>query len=360
LLSRKLPIKQALMSATRAVEVRIGAFLLLALGVAAAFIAVLGHVAWPGGNEVCADFAYLGGLEEGAPVKISGVHVGQVRRVSLLVHSTTPPPAKPVAALGRNSTPLVRACMTLETSVAPLITDGTAFAVASQGMIGEAYIEVEPHAGGLLTSDKPVRGVDAPRLHVMTLQVAALMNAAGDFLKPSDPQQPQAVGKAVISLLGTVNGLLTERRPAILAALDDMAAASADFRQVAAGLKTGVGDGQALKGLVEQTRDAVGVVQREVPPVAARSSQALATLQALGDKANRAMDANALDGIMHDTKAAAQHLEQLSADAERVMKGVRRGEGTLGGFVQDPQLYDDVKELLRDVKQHPWKFLWRD
>jgi len=348
------------MSTASRLEVRVGAFLLLGLAVTVGFVVVLGHVSWGRGNEVCADFAYLGGLEAGAPVKISGVHVGQVQRVSLLEPSTTPPPAKPVDSLGRTSTPWVRACMSLDERIAPLVTDATVFAVATQGVIGESYVEVEPHAGTVLAGDKVVRGVDAPRLHVMALQVAALMNVAGDLFKPADPQQPQAMGKAVVSLLGTMNGLLSDRRVAILAALDNVAAASADFRQVAAGIKAAVGDGAALHDLVDQTRGAATMMQREVPPVAARSTQALATLQALGDKANRALDANALDRILNDTKATAQHMEQATADAQVLMKSVRRGEGTLGAFAQDPQLYDDVKELLRDVKQHPWKFLWRD
>jgi len=61
-----------------------------------------------------------------------------------------------------------------------------------------------------------------------------------------------------------------------------------------------------------------------------------------------------------DSRRAVKNLEQTSTDARLVLKTIRRGEGTIGGLVQDPQVYDDLKEMLRDLKRNPWKFLWRD
>jgi phospholipid/cholesterol/gamma-HCH transport system substrate-binding protein len=51
---------------------------------------------------------------------------------------------------------------------------------------------------------------------------------------------------------------------------------------------------------------------------------------------------------------------QTVADVQAMVHNVRRGEGTLGGFVNDAQIYDDVKELMRDLRRNPWKFFWRD
>ena len=31
-----------------------------------------------------------------------------------------------------------------------------------------------------------------------------------------------------------------------------------------------------------------------------------------------------------------------------------------GGMVTDPQVYDDMKDLLRDLKKNPWKLMWRE
>jgi phospholipid/cholesterol/gamma-HCH transport system substrate-binding protein len=37
-----------------------------------------------------------------------------------------------------------------------------------------------------------------------------------------------------------------------------------------------------------------------------------------------------------------------------------RGEGTVGALLQDEEVYDDLKELIRDLKRHPWKLIWED
>jgi phospholipid/cholesterol/gamma-HCH transport system substrate-binding protein len=39
---------------------------------------------------------------------------------------------------------------------------------------------------------------------------------------------------------------------------------------------------------------------------------------------------------------------------------VRKGKGTAGALLVDPQIYDDLKELVRDLKRNPWKFFWKE
>ena len=39
---------------------------------------------------------------------------------------------------------------------------------------------------------------------------------------------------------------------------------------------------------------------------------------------------------------------------------VRHGKGTAGALLVEPQIYDDLKELARDLKRNPWKFFWKE
>jgi phospholipid/cholesterol/gamma-HCH transport system substrate-binding protein len=39
---------------------------------------------------------------------------------------------------------------------------------------------------------------------------------------------------------------------------------------------------------------------------------------------------------------------------------VKRGKGTVGALMTDQQVYDDLKELTRDLKRNPWKFFWKE
>ena len=59
-------------------------------------------------------------------------------------------------------------------------------------------------------------------------------------------------------------------------------------------------------------------------------------------------------------EAAGARLEEVAGRADRILAKVEAGEGTLGGLANDPVVYQDLKALLTDLKQHPWKLLWKD
>jgi phospholipid/cholesterol/gamma-HCH transport system substrate-binding protein len=50
----------------------------------------------------------------------------------------------------------------------------------------------------------------------------------------------------------------------------------------------------------------------------------------------------------------------MTSDASEILSHVKRGKGTVGAVVMDEQLYDDLQELVRDLKHNPWKFFWRE
>jgi phospholipid/cholesterol/gamma-HCH transport system substrate-binding protein len=47
-------------------------------------------------------------------------------------------------------------------------------------------------------------------------------------------------------------------------------------------------------------------------------------------------------------------------DAQKLSGGVREGKGTLGALLSDQDLYDDLRELLADLRRHPWKVIWKE
>jgi phospholipid/cholesterol/gamma-HCH transport system substrate-binding protein len=42
-----------------------------------------------------------------------------------------------------------------------------------------------------------------------------------------------------------------------------------------------------------------------------------------------------------------------------LVERVKSGKGTVGALVMDEALYDDLQEMLRDLKHNPWKFFWK-
>ena len=63
--------------------------------------------------------------------------------------------------------------------------------------------------------------------------------------------------------------------------------------------------------------------------------------------------------ITRDLAEAATLAKGAAKDAAAVTGQVRQGKGTLGALAMDEAVYDDLQELLRDLKHNPWKFFWR-
>ena len=53
--------------------------------------------------------------------------------------------------------------------------------------------------------------------------------------------------------------------------------------------------------------------------------------------------------------------EYLAArDVNDLVTHVKKGQGTVGALVMDEAVYDDIQELLRDLKHNPWKLFWKE
>ena len=64
--------------------------------------------------------------------------------------------------------------------------------------------------------------------------------------------------------------------------------------------------------------------------------------------------------ITRDAADAAGRGALAARDAQELVSHVRQGKGTVGAFVMDEAVYDDVQEMLRDLKHNPWKLFWRE
>ena len=63
---------------------------------------------------------------------------------------------------------------------------------------------------------------------------------------------------------------------------------------------------------------------------------------------------------LHDVRSLASRADHIASDAQRVTTHIRQGRGTVGALLMDEEVYDDLQELVRDLKHNPWKFFWRE
>jgi phospholipid/cholesterol/gamma-HCH transport system substrate-binding protein len=318
----------------RRAKLKIGLFVLLGVVLFSGFVIVLGNVSLYGGTPLVLYAHDSVGLKVRAPVRVLGIPVGLVREVGLVARDI------PL----RDDVPYpIRVDLTIRDEHVALLRQGARFAIEPSTILGEKIVAIDP--------GRP----DAPPL---------------DLSQPVWAEPPggldAAMGKA---------SKLADRLDATLA--------KTDVFEKASDLLTKVGDAvERLTGRAETTLSEVdatlqearqALVAADVPALRARVDVTLTKLDTALDGVNRQVPALSGDAraLLSDARAATADLRDLAgrlggkADGalghlERVLASLDQGDGLAAQLLRDREIYYDLKELVRDLKQHPWKVLWKD
>lgn len=141
----------------------VGLFVLAGLGALAYLALQVGGIEGQGegGLEVSAEFAEIGGLKVRAPVVISGVKVGRVKRVEL--------------------TPELRARVVLDVDARFELPVDTSAAIRTEGLLGQQFVALEPGA-----EDALLKNGDTIAYAESALSIERLI---GDFVHGSDLEE---------------------------------------------------------------------------------------------------------------------------------------------------------------------------
>lgn len=343
-------------------ETRVGFFVLSGVAILVAFLLILGDFSFKSTKNHYVDFGFSGGLQIGAPVKISGIKIGRVEAMSLIGANTSPRAAKVTGSLGQIAPPMVRVTLAINEEAVNLFTTNAKLAVGTEGLIGEPYLELMPGSpsDAVVPPGTPIRGVDAVKFHVMFVQAAAVLQAIGGFVGVEDDLGLDEVGKAAASLLTTLNHLIGDRKDILSKGLGDLASSAGDLRAILQEVKGFVTTGAPLDTALADGQASLTMVRKELPALLKMAKASLSSVQGLSDKANSAISEQLVQEIVNSLRETTKQVEQLTKDVQSMVTTMKRGQGTIGGLVQDPQIYDDTKELMRDIKRNPWKVLWRD
>jgi phospholipid/cholesterol/gamma-HCH transport system substrate-binding protein len=61
-----------------------------------------------------------------------------------------------------------------------------------------------------------------------------------------------------------------------------------------------------------------------------------------------------------DVMELASRANAAAADAQEIVAHIKKGSGSVGALVMDEEVYDDLQEMVRDLKHNPWKLFWRE
>ena len=141
----------------RSMEMKVGALMVTSLVLLVGFIVLMGGLSLQPTFRVFVDFDDPGGLQSGAPVRISGVRVGRITAIEFRGGDKDErgKPVKPI-----------RVIASIESQHKKALHDDAIFFVTSQGLLGEMHLAVDPgsHKRPLLEDGAVVDGVSPPRL----------------------------------------------------------------------------------------------------------------------------------------------------------------------------------------------------
>ncbi|MFI5288115.1 MAG: MlaD family protein [Polyangia bacterium] len=335
----------------KSLEVKVGALVVFSLALLAGFVVLLGNFSLRGGYLINVDFNFSGNIQSGAAVKISGIKVGKVEEVRFLGGKEDPKTHKRV---------YVRVVAWVEDRVKDAIRDNAEFFVNTQGVLGEQYLEIQPGTFDHppLDVSQPIVGVDPPRTDLIVARLYEFLDSVTSILR-DDKDVIRDFLKSGASVVRTLDGILKENQSEIGKLLTNVDGLTREGSALLASIRAGVGDSSQLRNTLANIEALSGSIRRQIDPLLAKAGKALDGVDnvtsAIGPNEKKKL-VQALD----DLASVGQKADRIAADAEVVMTKIKEGKGTAGALLVDEQIYDDLKELVRDLKRNPWKFFWKE
>lgn len=239
------------------------------------------------------------------------------------------------------------------------LREDAAVTVATIGPLGEPYLEVYTGSKEApFEKGRPIRGLDAPRLDMVSNRLANFLESAGRVLD-EDPRALSTLVNGISGLARSADGVLTENRGGLKQIVGELSAAAKDLRALSESARRTLEPGSKGARLIEDAAESASLVRRDLPQLSKEAAVALGGLAALSGGFTKE-DGQKLKSAIDRYAAAGQKLEQLADRGDRILAKLEAGEGTAGATLKDKQLYDDLRSLVSDLRKHPWKMLWKD
>jgi len=334
----------------RSVEVRVGALILLAAGLVLGFVVVLGGVTFQPTYTVYVVFENPGGLTAGAPVRISGLKVGRVEELEFRGGL----PGRPGEPEG-----LIRAVTKIERRYQGAIHDDARFSVSTQSVLGEMFLAVDPgsRTRPVLADGASVQGISPPRLDLLLSEGYELLRGAYRGLSQKE------VNETVSSLhktLGLTAELLEKNGPRFERIAQNVETLSGEAVVTLKAARERYVDGPQVARIINNVERSSDVVARDLEPLLANTKGVVADAQKITRAVAGERELSRIQTLAEDASATMAGAKALVTDARGMMAHVKRGRGTAGALVMDEALYDDLSELVRDLKHNPWKLIWKE
>jgi phospholipid/cholesterol/gamma-HCH transport system substrate-binding protein len=341
-------------------KIKVGALIVVSVTLLVGFVVLLGSFSVGEKRVLYLEFTDSGSVLSGAPVKIAGVRAGRVESVEFLVERDA---RKSKARRPGEPRINVRLTITVDVKMAAAVREDSEFYITTQGVLGEKYVEIVPGSDGSPAwgEDSFVRGHDPPRLDLLFAKADSILGQFEELLGGDSVDIGELLG-ALTRLTKNLDRFMNDHRERLDRMMVNLDASVADVRVTLAGVRTAVGDGTDMQATIAHARRLAEGLARDAPPLTAQAKKTLANADASLTELSGMLLAHRadIDAALSDLPAITRRAKDVARDTAAITAGLTKGQGTVGQLLTDRELYDDLKEMLRDLKRHPWKMLWKE
>ncbi|HEY3817079.1 MAG TPA: MlaD family protein [Polyangiaceae bacterium] len=340
------------MAQERSIEVKVGALILVSMVILGAFILVMGGLSFEKTYTVYVDFDNPGGLQSGAAVRIAGVKVGSVKELEFQGGKIDPKSGRRV---------LVRAKVAIEQRVKDAIHDDADFYVTTQGVLGEQFMAIEPGSieRPVLPEGATVKGIDPPRIDLFLAKAYELLDVTVNGIK-NNRELLSSIATNTASLLKGLNVVVTENKDRIDRIVANVEEMTTEAKLLTHDARVNYVDSPKLLRTVDNIDKLTTQIQGDTGPMLKDAREALANLNRVSATVGDPQQQEKIRKTLQDVAQLAERANSTIADTQAIVSHIKNGKGTVGALVMDEEVYDDMQELVRDLKHNPWKFLWRE
>ena len=348
-------------------EFKVGLFTIIALLLLFVFIFTQTKKGQWRGYEIGVTFDYIGGLDIGAPVRLSGVRVGEVRSIEILPE------------------PMPKVLIKLRLKRDVKIGKNSRITIRTLGIIGEKYVEILPSSEKeYISKGEIVEGVNPLSLEkFVTIGQDAIFNLNSILTDIKKLTSDVKVQKNIREILKETS-IASKQMNTVLRQLKTLSVSidktNKEIRKV---IKE---NSPKIAKVLDNTNTLVLTSKSEIEKTMGKIrkfaetgedvKRAIAKLENTTDKINTFFEKLQSEGLIAQIMQDKDFLAQLKTEVEYlqnitlklsetadnvnfILSYINEGKGSIGKFVKSDQLYNEVVDFVKDIKAHPWKLFIR-
>lgn len=333
------------------IEYKVGLLMVGAAVLFAAFVFVLGHFSLRGGYTLYVDYDFSGNVQAGAPVKVSGITVGRVEDVVFKGGKFDEKEQRRVQ---------VRVELWIEDRARDSIRSDAEFFINTAGVLGEQYVEIVPGKdwdAPPLPAGKVLVGVNPPRTDLVVARLYELLDLMTQVMR-EDRDKIATILTNAASAVDNVDKILVENRSKVGGLIDSVTGLANESRDVLAKVDESL-DPRVLAKTIRDTDTLIVTAEKTLASTGPKTDALLTEGTRVLGLATEARVERTLVAVDHAGGAAAE-ARTLLGNANGMVGDLRQGKGSVGALLGSRELYEDIREMVRDLRRNPWKLIWKE